>query len=58
MLIIFQIHPSPTFYSIEEEWHLLLNWVIIGLDNGLSPIQQQLITQRNDDLLLSKFLEI
>ena len=39
---------------IEAEWRIYasLNWVIIGADNGLSPVQRQAIIWTNDGILL------
>ena len=39
---------------IEAEWriHASLNWVIIGSDNGLSPVRRQAIIWTNTGILL------
>ena len=41
-------------YFIEAEWRIYasLNWVIIGSDNGLSPVRRQAIIRTNAEILL------
>ena len=41
-------HPCPIFNGI----YALLNWVIIGSDNGLSPVRRQAIIWTNAEILL------
>ena len=42
------------FWLIEAEWRIYasLNWVIIGSDNGLSPVRRQAIIWTNAGILL------
>ena len=40
---------SPKVFSLSVYASML--WVIIGSDNGLSPVRRQAITWSNDDLL-------
>ena len=42
------------FQLIEAKWHIhaSLNWVIIGSNNGLSPVQRQAIIWTNAGILL------
>ena len=49
--------PSPRsqlIQPIEAEWRIYasLNWVIIGSDNGLSPVRRQAIIWTNAPILL------